>query len=332
MKPLLLHYYITNRCNSRCVFCNIWNEYPKIDAKNDEVIQNLKHAREAGCKFVDFTGGEPLLHSGLPIFLSEARKLGYITSLTTNCILFPQIAPKLSGLVDLLHFSIDADTPYLHNKIRGVPSFAAVMQSIEIALQFNLIPDLLFTYTDENIDAFEGIYQIASRKRLIVILDPVFELSGDDKVSKKTHNKALRYGRKRGVYLNRAHLRLRFLGGNKINNPCCRAVSSTIVIMPDNKLALPCYHHRKNLVSLNNNLNFMLNDSIRENFIKKQGTFNFCQGCHLNCYFDPSYTLLKNRLFLDSLFSKLKYAWAKYILYGHIRSLIKSRISRNVQK
>ncbi|MDO5576276.1 MAG: radical SAM protein [Fibrobacter sp.] len=332
MAPLLLHYYITNRCNSRCSFCDIWNESPKVDAKSDEVVQNLRHARKAGCKFVDFTGGEPLLHEDLPFFLSEARKLKFITSVTTNCILFPRVAPKISGLVDLLHFSIDADTPYLHNKIRGVSSFAAVMQSIEIAHQFNLTPDLLFTYTDENIDAFEGVYDLARRKRLMLILDPVFELSGKDNVSPETHKKALHYASKTGVYLNRAHQNLRSMGGNNIAHPQCKAVSSTIVILPDNKLAFPCYHHRKEQICLNNDLNFMVKSSVRKDFIKKQGTFNFCQGCHINCYFDPSYTFLRNKLFFNSLFSKLEYAWTKYILYGHVKTLIKSRYKKNLNQ
>ena len=34
---------------------------------------NLRDAKKAGCRFVDFTGGEPLLHPELPRFLSEPR-------------------------------------------------------------------------------------------------------------------------------------------------------------------------------------------------------------------------------------------------------------------
>ena len=26
MKPLLLHYYVTMRCNARCSFCDIWRK------------------------------------------------------------------------------------------------------------------------------------------------------------------------------------------------------------------------------------------------------------------------------------------------------------------
>ena len=56
MRPLLLHYYITNRCNAKCRFCSIWSEKPKSDAKIDDVINNLRAARKAGCRFVDLIG------------------------------------------------------------------------------------------------------------------------------------------------------------------------------------------------------------------------------------------------------------------------------------
>jgi len=154
MKHLLLHYYLTNRCNSKCVFCDIWKETPKLDAKEDDVIRNLYSARKAGCSFVDFTGGEPLLHRSLPLFLSEAKKIGFITSVTTNCILFKKRISELDNLIDLLHFSIDSDQSEHHNNLRGVNCYDDVIESIEISKKYRLFPDLLFTYNDKNINEY----------------------------------------------------------------------------------------------------------------------------------------------------------------------------------
>ena len=36
MRPLLLHYYVTNRCNSRCGFCSIWGQQPKLDVRLEQ--------------------------------------------------------------------------------------------------------------------------------------------------------------------------------------------------------------------------------------------------------------------------------------------------------
>jgi len=321
-KPILLHYYITNRCNARCRFCTIWSENPKKDATLRDVTKNLTISKSAGCKFVDFTGGEPLLHPDLPQFLTIAQKKGFITSVTTNCILFPERVKELKGKIDLLHFSLDADTESLHNEIRGCNSYVKVLESIEAARCHDLVPDILFTYTDYNIDAFEGVYALARKKRLTVILDPVFRLQGCDTVAVSTHEKALRFARKPGIYLNRAHLTLRNMGGNHIREPYCRAVTSTIVISPDNKRLLPCFHHHCETVPADESMTNAITPVLAK-ALAKQGTYSFCEGCHINCYFDPSYNYRYNRLFFQSLKSKLVYISMKYLIYGHFKAFLR---------
>ncbi|MDR0330211.1 MAG: radical SAM protein [Chitinispirillales bacterium] len=314
-KPLLLHYYVTNRCNARCGFCTIWQERPKVDAAAGDVFENLRQARLAGCKFVDFTGGEPLMHPALPEFLSRAKKLGFITSVTTNCLLFEERAEELAGLVDLLHFSIDAGSARLHDKIRGCESYEHVIKSIGAAAKNRLYPDLLYTYTEENINDIDGVWKLARKKRLMLILDPVFAVWGSDKLAGDVHRKALEFAKKRGVYLNRAHLLLRDRGGNHARDPMCRAVTSAIVITPDNSLALPCYHHRCANVKINGNLKDIIRSDERMDSLNKEGRYAFCEGCHINCYFDPTYQLASWRFLYESMRSKLKYALTKYLLY-----------------
>lgn len=315
MKPLLLHYYLTNKCNSKCSFCTIWNENPKIDAAAKDVLRNLKHARKAGCSFVDFTGGEPLLHYDLPVFLKQAKRLGFITSVTTNCILFKSRANELAGLVDLLHFSIDSENEDQHNKLRGVDCYQDVIDSIKIAKQLKLAPDLLYTYNDDNIDSVNGVYKIARDNKLVLILDPVFDPWAPDKVSTLTHEKALKLSKMTGVYLNRAHIVLRYHGGNHTIKPLCKAIDTTLVILPDNTLALPCFHHRSKCIPINNNLSEIFLTSQYMDAKKQQGKMAFCEGCHINCYFDPSYTFLRNKMTYYSLLGKIKYFWIKYVLY-----------------
>lgn len=315
MAAFLLHYFLTNRCNARCAFCGIWQEQPKQDASTDDVLANLVSARRAGCKFVDFTGGEPLMHPDLPLFLARARELGFLTSVTTNCLLFEKRVHELAGLVDLLHFSLDGDTPEVHDAIRGCRSYDAVMRSIAVAREHDLVPDLLFTYTDQNIDAFDGVRTMAGKNRLMVILDPVFSIDGRDPVSDQTHRKALGYATKSGVYLNPAHIELRRRGGNETSHPLCRAVSSTVVLLPNNSLALPCFHHACTRVPIGHDLHEVLTGRARSEAVKRQGTYSFCRGCHINCYFDPSYMSLFNGLWLRSMGAKISYALTKYVAY-----------------
>jgi MoaA/NifB/PqqE/SkfB family radical SAM enzyme len=210
---------------------------------------------------------------------------------------------------------MDADNAQLHDKIRGCRSYDKVLRSVDAAIAHKIYPDLLFTYTAENIDAVEGVWKLALEKRLVLILDPVFALWGPDKVSPDVHRKAVELAKRPGVYLNRAHLLLRGKGGNRTRDPICRAASSTIVITPDNKLTLPCYHHRCSSVDINGGLTEAIKSGERLEAINREGRYAFCEGCHVNCYFDPTYQMTRGPLFWESMKSKAKYALAKYLIY-----------------
>jgi hypothetical protein len=149
----------------------------------------------------------------------------------------------------------------------------------------------------------------------MVILDPVFDCAGDDPLLPATHAAARTYAKRPGVYFNTAHLALREQDGNDCTAPLCRAVNSAIVLLPDNTLALPCFHHKSEVLSIKNNLDELLAGRKRSEAAKKQGSYPFCDRCHINCYFDPSYGYMRNRLFLMSMSSKLRYAWQKHVIY-----------------
>jgi MoaA/NifB/PqqE/SkfB family radical SAM enzyme len=176
--PILGHYYITNRCNARCDFCPIWKERPALMADPDNVRRHLTELRAVGVRFVDFTGGEPLLHPRLPDFLAWAKSQHLRTTVTTNCILYPRYAEQLKGLVDFLHFSLDSASPELHDRLRGVPCFHKVMESIDIALSLGEHPDILFTATPETSHQLPKLTELARKHKLMVIVNPLFPLNG----------------------------------------------------------------------------------------------------------------------------------------------------------
>lgn len=325
-KPILLHYYVTDACNARCEFCDVWNNKNPSFVKLENVKANLRDARKAGCSFVDFTGGEPTLNPDLPLFLQEAKKLGFITSVTTNTMTFKKRAQELSGLVDLLHFSLDADSAELHDKIRGVKSFDSVIEAIDVAKEYKMTPDLLFTYTNENIDHFQGVVDIANRKKLMVILDPLFSTNGDNLLRDETHEKAKAYAKQARVYLNHGHLSFRNSGGNQIDKPRCHAVEAVIVIKSDNSLAFPCYHNSVETVQIDNNLSELLSSDKRKHYIDTQGALHVCENCHINCYMDPSYGYAFDKHMAYSMLSKLRYGIRKYLIDGNDWSYLWKRL------
>lgn len=316
MKPVLCNYYLTYRCNAKCGFCDIWEQPSPVVSKQD-VEKNLHDLKRLGVKVIDFTGGEPLLHKELPLFLRLAKELGFLTTVTTNGLLYPKQAHQLSGLVDLLHFSIDSADPHKHNESRGVACFDKLMESIEIALSLGENPDLIFTVTNETVDELERIYETISRpNNLLLIANPLFEYHQlGSELSEEVMSKMEEFSTKPLTYLNPAFLSLRRKGGNDPQKPDCKAVSTCVVISPFNELVLPCYHYGLDKLPIDGNLFELWHSDTVAKHKELEGRHEVCRGCTINCYFEPSFaTTPTSAYFWRSLPSKMNYTWTKFVM------------------
>lgn len=312
--PVLCNYYVTYRCNAKCGFCDIW-ERPSPYVNLGDLGDNLKDLKRLGVKVIDFTGGEPLLHQDIHTFLASAKKMGFVTTLTTNGLLYPKKAEKLKGLVDMLHFSLDAADKDTHDQSRGVACFDFVMKSIKIARDLGERPDILFTVFEENVDGINAVYEdICLPNGLVLILNPVFDYN-DVRTGAQLSDatlKALKYwGKKKLVYLNDAFVALRQSGGNHVSDPVCKAASSTIVISPENELVLPCYHLGKKSFPINGGLYDLYHSTAVRNLVALEGRLPECEGCTINCYMQPSFAVEMNKFWWKALPSTIKYNYMK---------------------
>ena len=322
--PILCFYYITYRCNARCTFCDIWQRQDLIrsqDASFEDIKRNIPQLKKLGVKFIDFTGGEPLLYSYLPDALFYAKQHSLFTTVTSNGILYSDIAEEIRGLVDFLHFSLDGATPETNDTIRGRATFHHVMDSLELALSLDENPDILYTATPDTIAELPKLVRMAQELRVMLIVNPVFEQNDD--LTAASLQMIEQFKNVPFVYVNRAFHQLRREGGNQAGSPRCRAVSSCIVISPDNNLLLPCFHHHQSSVPIDRNLFQAFNSPQRHRFLHTQGRHSFCQGCTINCYFDPTFLYRFDRFFIDSQVSKIKYGIDKY-LRGRARFPLRS--------
>jgi len=314
---LLCNYYVTYRCNADCEFCHFGfstelNRTPF--AKEEDVFNNLPQLRELGVKFIDFTGGEPLLHKNIHLFVEEAKKLKMQTSITTNCLLYPKFAEKLAGKVNLLHFSLDSPDEEEHNRIRRVKCFNSVIESIKIAKSLGEFPDILFTVTNDTYKKLPQMYELARKHDLVLIVNPVFSYFGNPGLSIE----ALDYiedfcSGKPDVYINPSFIELRRRGGNDPEKPLCKAVSRVIVISPYNEVILPCYHFGNKTVKIDRPLKEIRNSDIVKYYQSMEGRFDFCKGCTVNCYFEPSFAFPTNYFGIKSVPSKFYYGFQKLI-------------------
>ncbi|GAB2783057.1 radical SAM protein [Rhabdobacter roseus] len=306
--PILCNYYLTYRCNASCGFCDIW-ERPSPYVTLESARENLRDLRKLGVKVVDFTGGEPLLHRQLDMLLTEAKAQGMITTVTTNGLLYPKYAERLKGLVDMLHFSLDSPDRDEHDQSRGVKCFDKVMESIAVARSLGERPDIIFTVFESNIHHIKRLWEeICLPNDLVLILNPVFEYNGvGETLSDHALKELTRWGKQKNVYLNDAFVQLRLDGGNHVDRPVCKAASTTLVISPENKLVLPCYHLGLKEFPIEGNLRSLyLSDEV-QTLVALEGRLPACEGCAINCYMQPSFAVEMNKYWWKALPSTLKY-------------------------
>lgn len=310
--PVLCNYYVTYRCNATCAFCDIWEKpSPYVTLQNAEA--NIRDLKRLGVKVIDFTGGEPLLHRELHQLLRLAKAQGMITTVTTNGLLYPKRAAQLRGLIDMLHFSLDSPSAEVHDASRGVRCFDHVMESIQMARSLGERPDILFTVFEHNVHEIKAMWeQITQPNGLVLILNPVFEYNGvGSQLSAAVLSQLTWWAKKPNVYLNEAFIKLRQDGGNHTNKPVCRAGSSTVVISPDNKLVVPCYHLGTESFAINNDLYQCYHSPAVQRVVAQEGRLPECEGCVINCYMQPSFAVELNRYWLKALPSTLKYNFIK---------------------
>lgn len=316
MGPILCNYYVTYRCNAKCGFCDIWEQpSPMVDLADVEA--NLRDCKRLGVKVVDFTGGEPLLHTQLHEMLALAKDLGLMTTVTTNGLLYPKRAEQLRGLVDLLHFSIDSADREAHNASRGVNCYDKLMESIEVALSLGENPDLLFTVTNENVDQLSRIYYEISRPNdLVLIINPLFDYNSlGEELTDEVMKEMKEFGSKPYTYLNPSFLTLRRQGGNDPEDPTCKAASTCVVISPFNELVLPCYHYGLDKLPIEKDLHRLWHSDTVKYHQEMEGRHEVCEGCTINCYFEPSFgTSPEMRYFWEGLSSKARYGWTKFVV------------------
>ena len=126
---------VTNRCNLKCLMCDIWKE----KSKRDLPVGMVKKVLDAGCLDdhldITLTGGEPFLYQGLwpltdAILLRDSR---WLKGLSTNgtrtkeALLYLHDFSKRLPCDFSLHISMDGI--HCHDKHRG-PSMNKILDTI----------------------------------------------------------------------------------------------------------------------------------------------------------------------------------------------------------
>jgi MoaA/NifB/PqqE/SkfB family radical SAM enzyme len=286
--PKICNYYVTLRCNDTCEFCQCWQNPGYSDIREPgvqgkEILLNLK--RE-GVRYLNVTGGEPLLREDLPQILKQAKDFGFSIKLTTNGILYAEKAKSLAGLVDSLYFSLDYPIAEEHDRSRGAECFHEVIKAIKLAQGLGESPIINFTMTRDSVRFLPEMIEMAEKLGELVYLNPVYDFRGTQGFDPATYAHIRYYFKRKSVLFNLAALEFVRAGGNRVILPRCRAKETTLTILPDGRRVFPCFFNPGG----------------------KQGREDICTSCMRWPYMLPSFSRRLDRYFWLNLYSGL---WAR---------------------
>jgi MoaA/NifB/PqqE/SkfB family radical SAM enzyme len=116
----ILTLYPHNRCNCRCVMCDIWRIAPKEEIAAEDLGRWLPEWRALGVRRVVLSGGEPLMHSHLWEICKRLRESDVGVTILTTGLLLRREAERLVQYCDDVVLSLDGPRE-VHNHIRNVP-------------------------------------------------------------------------------------------------------------------------------------------------------------------------------------------------------------------
>jgi MoaA/NifB/PqqE/SkfB family radical SAM enzyme len=135
--PRQVYIEVTNYCNSLCVSCPLtYNHFLPYEPRHHlgwddfcRIVEQLPQIERAVLHGI----GEPLLNKELPLFVAHLKKRGSEVLFNTNGILLNQKrgdALVEAGL-DELRVSIDATTPELYARLRGVDKLPQIVDNLK---------------------------------------------------------------------------------------------------------------------------------------------------------------------------------------------------------
>ncbi len=163
---------VTQRCNLRCAHCHAWGgpHTAPDELSTEEARAFIRQVAEAaragrGARILVFSGGEPLLRPDLMGLIAEARALDLACFLATNGVLLDEaLALRLKALRVGVVIGLDAVTPSLHDRVRGLPgAWEGAVRGVETCARLGLYFHLNVVATAQNLDEVGPVIDYGNR-------------------------------------------------------------------------------------------------------------------------------------------------------------------------
>ena len=131
----MLFIEMTSQCNERCIHCYAESSPERSESLSfDEIREGLSQARALGRAYVQFTGGDPLIHPHLVDAVAHAHSLDFagIEVYTNGLLLSDKMLGKLKPFSPTLAFSLYSHDAATHDTITALPgSFKRTTEAIK---------------------------------------------------------------------------------------------------------------------------------------------------------------------------------------------------------
>ncbi len=114
---------LTNICVSKCSFCAIWQQQPKVTVDKEKAFTTIDTLADIGVRFITLTGGEPLVHPDVAEFVARCSERGVVSAVLDadpRLVTDEKIEKLKAAGLDLLCISIDHHTDEIEYQSRKI--------------------------------------------------------------------------------------------------------------------------------------------------------------------------------------------------------------------
>jgi len=164
---------VTNKCNARCIMCNIWNIEAKDELTPEDFLKLPKTLKD-----INLTGGEPFLRTDIVDIAANITKVcpktriifssnGFLTEkITRDMTSIKKINPNLA-----ISLSLDG-IEEMHAEIRGIENAYQKVINTAKSLKSSGINDIRFAFTasEKNISHLSRVYDLSKKMQVELTL------------------------------------------------------------------------------------------------------------------------------------------------------------------
>lgn len=297
--PLILSLIVTNRCNSRCYYCDFWKK-SKEELDFDLYKKIIDEAYDIGITSLMITGGEALLRSDIVDLLKYAHGKGFHISLFSNGFLMKKRFNEVKDYTDLIIISLDTLNPKLYEEIRGIKGgFNMCMDGIKTVIKSGKPLVITAVVSEKNYNEIDKLVDFAEKNKIKISFPPV-HIYTKDKIIIGSQDERINNALKRIIELKKQGKPITnskaFYESHVYNKDIkCRRHYITLFVNALGQLEVNCGE-----IKGNDNSKFDLrNHSLRELFYgddskraRKQD--EKCKLCKSACIMEPSLIFNKN--------------------------------------